>query len=113
MRGERAEARALAYLVERGHVPVTRNFRVKGGEIDLVTRDGTVLVFTEVRHRSGTSHGAAHESVTPAKVARVRRTATRYLLRAHGTDAVACRFDVVAITGDPDTGELLYLENAF
>jgi putative endonuclease len=84
---------------------VEENFRCKGGEIDLVMRDGDTLVFVEVRQRADRAHGGALASITPAKIRRLVRAAEFYLLRFPVTPP--CRFDVVAIDGD----QLAWLQN--
>ena len=89
---------ALLHLKRQGLQPVEENFRCKGGEIDLVMRDGDTLVFVEVRQRASNEHGGAAASITPAKIRRLVRAAQVYLLRFSVTPA--CRFDVVAIDGD-------------
>jgi putative endonuclease len=100
------EQAALAHLRRHGLRLVEANFRCKGGEIDLVMRDGEALVFVEVRQRAGRSHGGAAASITPAKIRRLVRAAQFYLLRFPHTPP--CRFDVVAIDG----GRLDWLRNA-
>ncbi|TDF62017.1 YraN family protein [Cupriavidus sp. L7L] len=107
-RGMRAEDRALAHLRRQGLQPVVRNYRCKGGEIDLVMRapDGT-LVFVEVRQRSGRGFGGAAASVTPAKQRRVLLAAAHYL--ATLAQLPPCRFDVVAL----EPGRLEWLQHAF
>ncbi|BDB25863.1 UPF0102 protein [Cupriavidus sp. TA19] len=107
-RGMRAEDRALAHLRRQGLQPVIRNYRCKGGEIDLVMRapDGT-LVFVEVRQRSGRGFGGAAASVTPAKQRRVLLAAAHYL--ATLAQLPPCRFDVVAL----EPGRLEWLQHAF
>ncbi len=104
-RGDAAEDRALAWLQARGLKLVQRNYRValgpsaRGGEIDLVMREGDgTLVFVEVRRRTGTGHGGAAASVTRAKQQRLIRAAQHYLLRLPVLPP--CRFDVLAIDGD-------------
>ena len=63
MKGARAEGRAAAYLVSLGREIVARNYRVRGGEINLVTREREVLVCTEVHPRGRSDYGSAAESV--------------------------------------------------
>ncbi|MCC2954858.1 YraN family protein [Massilia sp. IC2-477] len=92
------ERAALLHLKRHGLKPVEENFRCKGGEIDLVMRDGDILVFVEVRQRAGNDCGGAAASITPAKIRRLVRAAQVYLLRFPVTPP--CRFDVVAIDGD-------------
>ena len=91
------ERAALLHLTRQGLTAVEENFRCKGGEIDLVMRDGATLVFVEVRQRAETDHGGAAASITPAKIRRLVRAAQVYLLRFPVTPP--CRFDVVAIDG--------------
>lgn len=103
--GADAEERALAYLSEAGLRLVERNFLCKVGEIDLIMRDGAVLVFVEVRSRADDRHGGAAASITPAKQRRLVRAAQFYLQRWRSPPA--CRFDAVAI----DAGHLSWLKN--
>jgi putative endonuclease len=101
-RGDAAEAAALAHLQSAGLVLVARNYRTPGrggGEIDLIMRDprdGT-LVFVEVRHRAGASHGGAGSSITGVKRRRIVFAARHYLSRLRTLPP--CRFDVVLVEG--------------
>ena len=81
LQGNAGEDEALAHLQQHGLVLVERNFRCKGGEIDLIMRDGKGLVFVEVRQRAGRGFGGAAASVTPAKRRRLINAAQYYLLR--------------------------------
>jgi len=112
VKGADAEHRALAHLQDAGHELLSRNYRVRGGEIDLITRHAGVIVFTEVKHRTRAEHGDPLESITPRKAALLRRAALQYLLRHFGTDDVRCRFDVVSITGSVGNGRLVHIESA-
>ncbi|TQV80202.1 YraN family protein [Exilibacterium tricleocarpae] len=96
MRGDRAEQRAQAYLISQGLQPVTRNYRCKAGEIDLIMRDGEVLVFVEVRLRSASRFGAAAATVTAKKQQKIIRTAAFFLQAHRLTETTRCRFDVIA-----------------
>lgn len=109
--GEVAEDRALRHLVACGHTLLARNYRVRGGELDLVTRHGTTIVFTEVRHRTRATHGDPLDTVGPTKLRRVRRAALTYLVNEHGRDDLSCRIDVIGILGSPDSGALTHVEN--
>jgi putative endonuclease len=105
-----AEARALAWLVERGLVPVDRNVRFRGGEIDLVMRDGAHWVFVEVRARRDARFGGAAASVDARKQRRIALAAQLYLLRRFGQRAwPPCRFDVLAF----EAGEPRWIRAAF
>jgi putative endonuclease len=106
--GQSAEDGANAHLQAQGLRLVARNYRVRGGEIDLIMRaaDAT-LVFVEVRARSDRSRGGAAASIDARKRARLVLAARHYLSRL--AVEPACRFDVVAVDG----GELEWLQGAF
>ncbi len=93
--GQAAETLALHHLTAAGLVLLERNYRCRGGEIDLVMADGAAVVFVEVRFRHTTRFGRAEETVTRAKQARLVTAASHYLQRRAETRAA--RFDVVAI----------------
>jgi len=103
--GREGEDAALAHLSGHGLQLVERNFLCKGGEIDLIMRDGEQLVFVEVRRRADLRHGGAAASVTPHKQRRMVHAAQLFLQRYRQTPP--CRFDVVAI----DAGRLAWLQN--
>jgi putative endonuclease len=111
--GKRGEDLACRELERRGYAIVARRFRVRGGELDIVARDGATLVFVEVKARAGRHYGDAAEAVTPLKQLRMTRLAGEYLMR-HGSPDCACRFDVVAIHFDDDrTPQIQVIQNAF
>ncbi len=108
-RGQAAEALAARYLAERGLSVVERNFRVRGGEIDLICRDGRTLVFVEVRLRSRADFGGAAASITASKRRRLVLAARHYLLRAPDAD---CRFDCILLDR-LDPAAITWLRDAF
>jgi putative endonuclease len=91
--GEQYAARRLA---ERGLVVLDRNWRCETGEIDLVLRDGPVLVVCEVKTRRSTRFGSPLEAVTADKAARLRRLAARWV-EAHGVRPAEIRIDLVGV----------------
>lgn len=93
--GARAEGIAAKFLEARGLSIVDRNFRTRRGEIDLIARDGEMLVFVEVRLRRSQSFGGAGASITAAKCSRLTAAARAYLGRL-GTEP-PCRFDAVLL----------------
>ena len=104
-RGREAEDRAARHLERQGLRVVARNFRVRGGEIDLICRDGKGLVFVEVRQRASARQGGAAGSVTFVKQRRIVLAARHFLMRL-GSEP-PCRFDVVLMQGpDPSAGAL-------
>lgn len=96
--GTKAENDALAFLQGQGLIPVTRNFRCRFGEIDLIMQEGKTLVFIEVRKRKNRLYGGAAASITPAKQQKIIKTAYFYLQRYKTLPT--CRFDVVAWDGN-------------
>ena len=80
--GGAAEAQAVSLLVRKGYRIVERNFRCKAGELDIVARDGDVLVFVEVRSRADGDHGHAAETIDARKQRQVARVAAQYLAPA-------------------------------
>jgi putative endonuclease len=107
--GERA---AADFLRERGYHILERNFRCRGGEIDLIAIDGGVLVFVEVKVRRTLSRGAPIEAVTLTKQARVRRAAQEYLTFC-GRVFSRIRFDVISVMKTAKSTDITHLKAAF
>jgi len=95
--GQAAEDLAAAHLDAAGLRLLTRNYQCRLGEIDLVCREGEVLVFVEVRQRRSERFGGAAWSITARKRLRILSAARHFLMRL-GREP-ACRFDVVLIHG--------------
>lgn len=95
-RGEEAAARHLAAL---GWRILDRNWRCGEGELDIVAFDGAEVVVCEVKTRSSTDYGTPVEAVTPAKAARLRRLADRWLI-AKAVRGAAVRIDVIGLVAD-------------
>jgi putative endonuclease len=102
--GRRGEDLAAEFLRRRGHRVLGRAVRVgRLGELDLITERGGVLVFVEVKTRTGAGFGAPEAAVTPTKLLRLSRAIAGYL-RARGLERVRHRLDVVAVEwGNPPT----------
>ncbi len=109
--GRDAEDYALAYLQRRGLRLLARNWRWRGGEIDLILKEGDTLVFAEVRCRSDARFGGAVDSVDRRKRHRLLEGAALYLAR-HGGD-VPVRFDVVAMALGADGFQVEWIRGAF
>jgi putative endonuclease len=98
--GAYGEGVAARHLVENGMVVLDRNWRCDAGEIDLVLRDGRVLVVCEVKSRSSTAFGSPVEGVGQRKADRLRRLAARWVA-AHGLRPDDIRIDIVGVLAVP------------
>ena len=112
-RGAWAEDAALAHLTGHGLAPVTRNYRCRHGEIDLVLRAGDELVFAEVRYRRRDDFGGGAESVDARKQRRLLASAEHFLQRHRRYAHLACRFDVVGVSGEPGAPRFDWVRDAF
>jgi putative endonuclease len=98
--GRRGEDLAARYLEQQGLVVLSRNWRCRHGELDLVATDSERLVVCEVKTRSGTRFGLPAEAVDRRKAARIRRI-TQAWLAAHQVHWCEIRFDVLAVLAEP------------
>ncbi len=115
--GAHVEALARDFLLRHGLTPIAANANYRGGELDLVMRDGDTLVFVEVRYRRGGGYsngfGGGAASVDASKRRKLVHAAGLFLA-AHREHARApCRFDVIDASGDPETPVFDWLRDAF
>lgn len=103
------EEKAARWLAERGFQILERNFCCRQGEIDLVARDGSCLVFVEVKYRRNRHTGHPAEAVDVRKQRKIARTAAYYCYKNRIPETQSCRFDVMSILGH----EVEYIRNAF
>lgn len=109
--GQVAEEKALEYLLKKNLQLVTRNYNCRLGEIDLVMREGSYLVFIEVRFRTNSSFGGGIASITYAKKQKIIKTAYHFIMKYKLESQCPLRFDVVSIDGQ--LGEITWLKDAF
>jgi putative endonuclease len=111
--GQAGEDIAARHLSARGLALLARNYRCRGGELDLVVReaDGTV-VFVEVKERRTGTHGHGFEAVNWGKRRRLLRAAQHYASR-HGLYETSLRFDVVSVDWDRETPRVRWERGAF
>ena len=107
--GAEYEQQAAEYLERKGFRILERNYYTRAGEIDLIARDGTYLVFVEVKYRKDARDGHPLEAVDLRKQGRIRRAARVYLRFHNYGEDTPCRFDVVGILGEAVT----HVEDAF
>ncbi len=97
--GKKGEDLAEQYLKKKGFEIIERNFRIRGGEIDIIAIDQDTLVFVEVKTRSSNEFGTPLEAITPWKLRSVIKTAEFYKL-IHPKLPDAMRIDAVSVTID-------------
>jgi putative endonuclease len=111
--GAYGERLAAAHLLAQGMVLLDRNWRCTAGEIDIIARDGSAVVFVEVKTRRGDGFGLPAESVVADKVRRLRRLAAEWLARS-GVRPTEVRFDVVSVLQRPKgSARIEHLKGAF
>ncbi len=111
LRGAWAENLAAKHLEAAGLRILQHNYRIRGGEIDLIATDSSnTTIFIEVKQRTSSSHGTAGESINQKKASLIRRAAIYYL----GRDDLPCRFDAVLIEGSsPEKCSITWIQDAF
>ncbi len=110
--GKQGERVAELYLQKKGYKVVERNYRCSGGELDLIVLDRRVVVFVEVKTRTGDGFGTPLEAVEFRKQRRMIRAAQFFLAEKnlHQRDA---RFDVVGVSWPGKEPMVEHIENAF
>ena len=103
------ERQAAEYLEQKGYQILERNFCSYFGEIDIIARQGSYLVFVEVKYRAGTAMGEPQEAVDVRKQRKISRTASYYCMTHRIPQDQPCRFDVAACCA----GEWVVIRNAF
>ena len=111
--GQTFESIARAKLEQVGLKFIAANVSYRFGELDLIMRDGDLLVFVEVRYRRNSRFGGGLLSVTSAKQRRIALAASVWLADNPHQAQRACRFDVIAISGDELSPEINWVKAAF
>ncbi len=109
-KGEMGEDLACAYIANLGHEVIKRNYYIRGGEIDIIYKDGETYVFTEVKYRKDVRYGSPAESVTKKKIRRISFAALDYIYE-NGLQNKKCRFDIIEVYGG--NNEIRHIKNAF
>lgn len=94
--GKLGEDLAVGYLKHLGYKIIERNFRIRGGEIDIIAKDSDTLVYIEVKTRSSHNFGLPEESVLPYKIKFLERAAKLYRLKRNISEQLE-RIDVVSV----------------
>lgn len=99
--GKWGEDVAAEYVKNRGFTIIARNQRTPYGELDLIVRKGTVLVFIEVKTRTSAAYGLPEEAINPAKARHLLESA-QHFLQSYSDPETDWRVDVIAIQGRPN-----------
>ena len=112
LKGKIGEDAAATFLTKKGYRIISRNFFVRGGELDLVAVYHDTLVFVEVKTRTSTDFGTPEEAVTPWKIKALLRAGQYFTLKHPGLPE-SLRLDLITITLDPanQVTHLEHLEN--
>lgn len=108
--GDYYEHKASQFLQAKGLLLIEQNYQSRVGEIDLIMKDKTCLVFVEVRYRKHSLYGDAQSTVTTKKQQKVMNAALLWMQQQNlNSEAIEYRFDVFAITGKQSQ----WIQNAF
>jgi putative endonuclease len=110
--GKEGERIAERYLLKKGYKLVERNYRCPSGELDLIVLDRRVVVFVEVKTRTGHAFGTPFEAVEFRKQQKMTQAA-QYFLAQKGLQQRDARFDVVGISWPGRQPVVEHIENAF
>jgi putative endonuclease len=112
--GKRAEELAAKFLREAGCEILQCNFRRRRGELDIIARQGGVLLLAEVRTRATSAYGGAAASVDRRKQQRITRAANQLLQQRRDLASLPVRFDLIVVT-DPDSSKpgIEWIQHAF
>lgn len=110
--GNYGETLACKYLQKAGYKILERNYRIRGGEIDIVAKDKDELVFVEVKSRWNHQYGLPVESITPWKIKHLMKSAAFYIVK-HKFGDVPYRLDVISVdfADDPDNPQIELIKN--
>lgn len=109
--GKEGEAAALAYLLQQGHVLITQNYRFNKAEVDLITKDGNILVFTEVKARANNDFGYPEEFVGKKKMKLLGEAADEYIYQNKYDGDM--RFDIISITKNKTGLDIHHIKDVY
>ncbi len=116
--GDVGEESAIAFLEKEGYEVLQHNFCVRGGEIDIIAKDGDVYVFVEVKTRHNALFGTPEESISPRKLRCIQRAISLYFQQKYLSEFdTDFRIDLIAIEVSVVNGvrveEIRHYKNAF
>ncbi|MBR1634583.1 MAG: YraN family protein [Lachnospiraceae bacterium] len=108
--GQQYEDVAAEYLENQGYCIMERNYRRRGGELDIVAKRDGMLIVCEVKYRKTAEQGSPLEAVDARKQMQISKMTAHYLVSHGYREEVPVRFDVIGIDGN---GQIRHIENAF
>jgi len=108
--GRQAEKIACHYLKKQGLELIEKNYHCQFGEIDLIMKHKSQLVFVEVRYRENTSHGSSIETVDHRKLSKIKKTSQHYLM-TNNLGYIACQIDVIGLHGNLTKPSIEWVQN--
>lgn len=110
--GHKSEKLAARKMVASGYKIIETNYRCRAGEIDIIAREGDILVFCEVKARKSRSYGSPLEGITDAKIKKIRKAAEHYM-KKKGLTQTDCRFDAITVEEKDSATVVEIIPNAF
>lgn len=110
--GRQGEDYACGYIERLGMSVLMRNYHCRGGEVDIIAREGGTVVFIEVKTRGGSGFGSGAEAVTPAKIKKIICAAQNYIMKESPQEE-SFRFDVAELRVADGLYSMNYIKNAF
>lgn len=96
-KGKQGEAIAIEFLKKQSYVVLEKNFRMPGGEIDIIVSDRDWLVFVEVKLKVGNRFGKPEEMIDERKINQIRKTAEFYLITHSDIKNQFCKYRIDAV----------------
>lgn len=109
--GKRGEDIATAYLAAKGHQILIRNYRYEKSEVDIISRIGDTVVFTEVKTRTSEAFGYPEDAVSPRKQAQLKQAMEQYV--SENNIVSEPRFDIISIITTRSKTDIYHIEDAF
>ncbi len=103
--GQKGEQAARDYLEQHGYSIIETNYRCRLGEIDIIARDGEMVVIVEVRTKTGLAFGRPEESINQEKARKLHRLALQYIQSNYHRE-VSSRIDLVAVMIERNSGQV-------
>ncbi len=111
--GDGNEDLAINYLISQGLKIITRNFRCRQGEIDIIARDKEYLCFIEVKFRKNFHFGQPQEAVNISKQRKISKVSRFYLYSKNLSFDTPIRYDVIAVSLNEGVSTIKWIKNAF